>query len=43
MKLAIISDIHGNFYDIEFYLGILRESDLPVKDCWISQIHSPGN
>jgi putative phosphoesterase len=36
-------DLRQVKYDIESYLSILRESDLPVKDWWISQISFPGN
>ncbi len=30
-------------YDIGSYIALLEESDLPVKDWWISQLSSPGN
>ena len=36
-------DLRQVKYDIESYLSILRESDLPVKDWWINQLSLTGN
>ena len=40
---GISIDLRQVKYDIEAYLAVLKISDLPVKDWWISQLSFPGN